>query len=207
MYHLSVGAEETLCYKMGFREDDKDLLQRSMLYTFLVGLCAHGFGILNLYICHDSLFDFYDSTLAHQHQIGLGRVLEPLYREITASGLLMPWSVGLLAFFWIGLAVFLVCKLFHLSGRMEVLLTAGIMTANISVTSILASYTPWLAADMFAMLLAVGGGVFMVRIYKATHEKDASTWGADSFWFDGNLPVLYCSDGCADYPAFPAGAC
>lgn len=193
--------------KMGFQEEDKILLQRSLLYTLLLGLCAHGFGILNLYICHDSLFDFYDSTLAHQHQIGLGRVLEPLYREMTASGLLMPWSIGLLSFFWIGFAVFLVCKLFHLSGRMEVFLTAGIMSVNISVTAILASYTPWLAADMFALLLAVGGGVFMVRLYGEACQKDTGVWGAGRFCLDIHLPVLCCGNSSADYTAFTSEAC
>lgn len=146
---------ESVFWKMGFRKKDKFLLQRSLLFTVLTGLCAHGFGILNLHVCHDALFDFYDGIAAHQHQIGLGRVLEPLYREMTASGLLMPWSVGLTAFVWIGLAVFLVCKLLELTSRAQCFLTAGIMTVNLSVTAVTASYTPWLSADMFAMFLAV----------------------------------------------------
>ncbi|MCI8521668.1 MAG: hypothetical protein HFI62_00515 [Lachnospiraceae bacterium] len=172
-----MGTWQNIGYKLGFQDADKALLQRSLTYTFLLGLCAHGFGILNLNICHDSLFDFYDSTLAHQHQIGLGRVLEPLYREMTASGLLMPWSIGLLAFCWLGLAVFLVCKLFHISGRMEIFLIAGIMTVNISVTAIFASYTPWLAADMLALLLASGGGYFWY-VYTVRHTPKMLVLGA-----------------------------
>lgn len=142
------------------RMEYRVLLQRSLLYTVLLGLAAHGFLLVNLCVSHDAVFDFYDALLAHQHQIGLGRVLEPLYREITASGLLMPWSLGLTAFFWLGLAVFLVCMLLHLSGKTEVFLTAGIMTVNISVTAVGAAYTPWLAADMFALLVAVASVYF-----------------------------------------------
>ncbi|MDE7247878.1 MAG: glucosyltransferase domain-containing protein [Lachnospiraceae bacterium] len=146
--------------KLGFWNEDRLLVKRSLLYTFLLGLFAHGFVLVNLSVSHDAVFDFYDALAAHQHQIGLGRILEPLYRELTASGLLMPWSTGIVAFFWLGIAVFLVCKLFHLSERMEILLTAAVMTVNISVTAIAASYTPWLAADMFALLLAVAGVYF-----------------------------------------------
>ena len=136
-----------------------------------MGFFAHGFVLVNISVSHDAVFDFYDALEAHQHQIGLGRILEPLYRELTASGLLMPWSLGIVAFFWLGIAVFLVCKLFHLSEKMEVLLTAGIMTVNISVTAIAAAYTPWLAADMFALFLAIAC-VYCWDLYaKQRHAK------------------------------------
>lgn len=144
--------------------EDQLLIKRSLLYTFLFGFFAHGFVLVNISVSHDAVFDFYDALSAHQHQIGLGRILEPLYRELTASGLLMPWSLGITAFFWLGIAVFLVCKLFGLSDRTEVLLTAGIMTVNISVTAIAAAYTPWLAADMFALMFAAAG-VYFWRFY------------------------------------------
>ncbi len=154
------GRDETLFSKWGFRNEDGLLLKRGMFYTFLLGFFAHGFLLVNLSASHDAVFNFYDAFAAHQHQIGLGRILEPLYRELTGSGLLMPWSLGILAFFWLGLSVFLVCRLFHFSDRTEILLTAGIMTVNISVTAVAAAYTPWLAADMFALLLATAGAYF-----------------------------------------------
>lgn len=162
--------------KLGFQNEDRLLVRRSLLYTFLLGLFAHGFLLVNLSISHDAVFDFYDAFEAHQHQIGLGRILEPLYRELTASGLLMPWSLGIVAFFWLGCAVFLVCKLFHLSKRMEVLLTAGIMAVNISVTAIAAAYTPWLAADMFALLLAASG-VYFWRLYAKQRQMKYLIYG------------------------------
>lgn len=158
----------TIFYTFGFSDQDKILLLRGLSCTFLLGLFAHGFALFNLSISHDAVFDFYDSFAAHQHQIGLGRVLEPLYRELTGSGLLMPWSVGLAALFWTGLAVVLVCKMFDISDWMEVFLTAGIMTVNISVTAVAASYMPWLAVDMFALLLAVTGA-YCWQMYVGSH--------------------------------------
>lgn len=163
--------------RLGFQEKDKPLFLRCMLYTFLLGLAAHGYLLVNLSISHDAVFDFYDEVLAHQHQIGLGRILEPVYREITGSGLLMPWSLGLTAFFWLGIAVFLVCRLLHLSGKTEIFLTAGIMTANISVTAVGAAYTPWLAADMFA-LLAAAAAVYFWQTYEHCQRKKWLVFGA-----------------------------
>lgn len=161
----------------GDRNEDILLAKRSLLYTFLLGLSAHGFLLVNISVSHDAVFDFYDTAKAHQHQIGLGRILEPACRELAASGLLMPWSLGILAFFWLGLAVFLVCKLFGLYDRTEVLLTAGIMTVNISVTAVAAAYTPWLAADMFALMLAAAG-VYCWRLYGERRQKEWLMLGA-----------------------------
>ncbi len=173
----------------GERIRNRLLMQRALLYTFLLGFFAHGFAFVNLSISHDALFDFYDTLAAHQHQIGLGRILEPLYRELTASGLLMPWSLGIVAFFWLGIAVVLVCKLFDFSDRIQVLLTAGIMTANISVTAVAAAYTPWLAADMFALLLAVAG-VYCWHIYVSRRQMKYLIFGM--FAIVGSLSIYQC---------------
>ena len=167
----------SIFHTFGFYDEDRKLLVRGMICTYLLGLFAHGFALFNLSISHDAVFDFYDSIEAHQHQIGLGRVLEPLYREATGSGLLMPWSVGMAAFFWIGLAVVLVCKMFGLFRWLEVLLTAGIMTVNISVTAVAASYMPWLAVDMFALFLAVMGA-YGWRMYAGSHRLRYLVTGA-----------------------------
>lgn len=179
----------TLFAKLGFREGDRLLLRRSMLWTFLLGFAAHGFMLVNLSVSHDAVFDFYDGLLAHQHQIGLGRILEPVYREITASGLLMPWTTGLAAFFWLGIAVFLVCRLLHLCKKTEIFLTAGIMTVNISVTAVGAAYTPWLAADMFALLMAVLS-VFFWQLYGSRREKKWLLFGVLSIFC--SLSVYQC---------------
>ena len=169
MSKVTEAGKEGLLSRFGFRYEDMPLLKRAMLYTFLFGFLAHGFMMTNLSISHDAVFNFYDELPAHQHQIELGRFMEPLYRELTGSCLLMPWSLGLVAFFWLGTAVFLVCRLFDLSGRWEVLLTAGIMTVNISVTATAAAYEPWLAADMFTLLMAVFG-VWCWRLYGKSHR-------------------------------------
>lgn len=173
---MEAGKEETIS-KSGVQKKDRILIKRSLLYTFLLGLFAHGFLLVNISVSHDAVFDFYDALEAHRHQIGLGRILEPVYRELTASGLLMPWSLGITAFFWLGIAVFLVCRLFDLTERTAVLLTAGIMTVNISVTAVAAAYTPWLAADMFALMLAAAGAFFW-QLYGERHQKKWLVFGA-----------------------------
>ncbi len=167
----------------GGRKERSLLVRRSLIFTFLLGFFAHGFMLTHISISHDALFDFYDALSAHQHQIELGRVLEPLYRSLTDSGLLMPWSQGIIAFFWLGLAVFCVCDMFDLSCPTEIFLTAGIMTVNISVTAVAAAYTPWLSADMFALLLAVAGA-YSWYLYGKDHSK--------KYLFSGMLSLI-CS--------------
>ena len=169
MNKMMKAGEKGLFSRFGFQYEDILLLKRGLLYTFLFGLLAHGFMLTNLSVSHDSVFNFYDAIQAHQHQIELGRFLEPLYRELTGSCLLMPWSLGLSAFFWLGIAVFLVCKLFDFFDRWEIVLTAGIMTVNISVTATAAAYAPWLAADMFTLMMAVFG-VWCWRLYCESHQ-------------------------------------
>lgn len=169
MSKVTETGKERLLSRFGFQHEDMPLLKRAMLYTFLFGFFAHGFMLTNLSISHDAVFNFYNELPAHLHQIELGRFLEPFYRELTGTRLLMPWSLGLVAFFWLGIAVFLVCRLFDLSDRWEVLLTAGIMTVNISVTATAATYAPWFAADMFALFMAVFG-VWCWRFYGRSHQ-------------------------------------
>ena len=174
MDRMAEAGKEEMISEWVDRNEESFLFKRSLFYTFLLGLFAHGFLLMNISVSHDALFDFYDASAAHQHQIGLGRILEPAYRELTATGLLMPWSMGIAAFFWLGIAVFLVCKLFGLSDRTEVLLTAGIMTVNISVA---ASYTPWFAADMFALMLAAAGAYFW-KLYAGRRQRKWLLFGA-----------------------------
>lgn len=169
MSKVTEAGKEGLLFRLGFQREDMPLLKRGMLYTFLFGFLAHGFMLTNLNISHDAVFNFYNELPAHLHQIELGRFLEPVYRELTGSCLLMPWSLGLAAFFWLGLAVFLTCKLLDLSDRWGVLLTAGIMTVNISVTATAAAYAPWFAADMFTLLMTVFG-VWCWRLYGKSHQ-------------------------------------
>ena len=176
----------------GGRKKKSHLIRWSLTFTFLLGFFAHGFLLTHISISHDALFDFYDALSAHQHQIELGRVLEPLYRKLTDSGLLMPWSQGIIAFFWLGLAVFFVCDMFDLSCLTEIFLTAGVMTVNISVTAVAAAYTPWLSADMFALLLAVAGA-YSWYLYGKAHLKKYLLFGMLSMLCSMSVYQCYLS--------------
>ncbi|MDD6628123.1 MAG: glucosyltransferase domain-containing protein [Lachnospiraceae bacterium] len=136
---------------------DNSMLKRALLYTYILGLMAHGFGLLNLNLSHDALYNFYSGISAHEWQISLGRVLEPVYREITASTTIMPWSMGIFAFLWIGLTVYLTCRMFQIDHSVAIFLLAGIMVVNCTVTALIATYLPWFGADAMALLLAVAG--------------------------------------------------
>lgn len=159
--------------KKNSRENATDsyMLRRALLYTYILGLLAHGFGLLNLNLSHDALYNFYSGIDAHEWQISLGRVLEPLYREITASTIVMPWSMGILAFLWIGLSVYLICRIFQVSHSAAIFLLSGIMVANCTVTALIATYLPWFGADAMALLLAVLGAYCWCMWTKKQNDK------------------------------------
>ena len=133
---------------------DKELLKRSFLYTYVIGLIAHGYGLLNLIISHDSLNDIYIAS--HQHKISIGRIWFPAYITATHGKLVLPWWAGMLGFCWIALTVYLICRMFEVKESWMVLMISGIFTVNPTVISLVATFLNDLDADMFALLLAVG---------------------------------------------------
>lgn len=79
----------------------------------------------------------------------------PLYKAVFRTDLTLPWIAGLLSLVWIGLAVFLVIRMFRVESRNLIFLIAGIFTVNITVSATAATYMHDYDGDMFAMLCAV----------------------------------------------------
>lgn len=145
-----------------------DSIKWSFIFTFILGLAAHAFQFLNMNASHDFAIEIFSNRERHHYQIALGRVLEPFYKKFTGSDTSMPWTAGCIAIVWIALAVFLTCKMLHLNKKHEIFIVSGIFVTNQTVLCIVATYIPWLGADMFAMLCAVAAA-FIWRI--ATENK------------------------------------
>lgn len=67
----------------------------------------------------------------------------------------MPWLIGVLSLFWIGISVFLVSQIFRINSKKTDFLTAGIFTVNISLSATVATYIHDLDCYMFSLLCAV----------------------------------------------------
>lgn len=136
-------------------EKHKKQLYLSLAATFIWGLFAHGFAFSSNNVTHDSLREFHSEILGNEIKMGSGRVLTPIYRDLFGSDVTLPWFMGLLALLWIGLAVFLIVRLFRVESPALVCLIAGVCATNLAVSSTIATYVHDLDSYMFSMLCAV----------------------------------------------------
>lgn len=129
-------------------------LQICVLATLLFGLLAHGFGLTNLLLSHDSLHEFY-WTASRDWKFTLGRFMEPILRFAMGELITLPWLAGLTGLLAVGLSVHLLSKLFGLNRVWENLLLAGLCVTGTTVTALIATYIHDFAGDMAALLLSV----------------------------------------------------
>lgn len=129
-------------------------LKVCMLATLLLGLLAHGLGLTNLLISHDSLHEFY-WTASRDWKFTLGRFMEPILRFLMGELITLPWLAGLTGLLAVGLSVHLLSKMFGLNRVWENILLAGVCVTNTTVTALIATYIHDFAGDMTALLLSV----------------------------------------------------
>ena len=132
---------------------DKLRLKKCMLYTFVWGIIAHAYGFLNFTISYDSLKAFYSGTWEIEWKISLGRVFVPLYRLLTRGILTMPWLIGLLSLFWLGISAYFIADMLHISSSVSLIAATGILTTNKIVAALTASFLHDMDVDMFALFM------------------------------------------------------
>lgn len=136
-------------------ERNKKWMYFAIIATFVWGFVTHGYSFVDNNFSHDSLNEFHGAIWGNHLKMGSGRVFVPIYRDLFRGDLTMPWLIGILALLWIGLAVFLTIRIFSIENKLLIVLTAGIFTANISVSATAATYIHDLDCNMFSMLCAV----------------------------------------------------
>lgn len=133
----------------------KQTLIRALLFTFGIGLIAHGYAFLNFQPSHDSLFEMFSDR--GSWKIALGRYLKPAYDALFGYFASVPWTTGLAALFWMALTAFLLCELLDIRRSWQIAVICGILTTHISIIAMVATYIHDLGADMLALLLAMLG--------------------------------------------------
>lgn len=123
--------------------------------VFVWGMLAHSYGLLNLTISHDSLCEFFLSMGDAMHKVELGRFMVPIYQLVFHGRVTLPWLNGLLSLCWLSISTLMIIHLFSITEKIQIILIAGILTVNITVTALTATYIHDLDADMFAVMLAV----------------------------------------------------
>ena len=133
----------------------KKQLSFSMAATFFWGLLAHAYRFFNGNFSHDSLNELHAAIYGNNLRLVSGRYFVPLYRDLLRSDVTLPWLIGALSLIWIGLAVFLVSRIFRMENKKLVFLTAGIFAVNITVSATAATYIHDLDCFMLSLLCAV----------------------------------------------------
>ncbi len=136
-----------------------------LISTFIWGLVAHAYIFLHSSFSHDSLNEFNADVFGNKWKIRLGRVFVPAYHTLTRGDLALPWLVGLLSLLYVGLAVFLVIKIFAVKSKFITVLVSGIFIANLAFTATAATYITDLDCNMLGMLFSVLA-VYLWKKYK-----------------------------------------
>ena len=149
---------------------DKNILRDSFIFTFILGLIAHGYCFLNLLVSHDSLNDFY--VYDQWERANFGRIFYSIYISLTRGRIVLPWLIGMLALCWISAAVYLIAKMFEVKKSGLILLISGICVTNPTVYALAATYIHDLDADMLAMMISVASVYMWYYSIKAQEKKE-----------------------------------
>lgn len=139
----------------------KQRMLYAMLGAVLFSLAAHGYAYFGFAPLHDAVnyIDYHSGAW----EVSLGRFLEPLYGAIRGK-YTMPWLSGMLSMLYTGVAAFFISDLLEIKNRWLVMMIAGFLTANATMTDAVLEYASF--ADMYALalMLASIGAYMIIRV-------------------------------------------
>ncbi|MCD7830467.1 MAG: glucosyltransferase domain-containing protein [Clostridiales bacterium] len=135
--------------------------------TFVFSMAANAFAYLNFYPQHDAVN--HALSFASTWEVQLGRFLLPLFGKIRGN-ITVPWVIGLLSMLFIGTAVYLVTDILKIDNPALIVLSAGFLSANITVTEMSSVFLFVEDAYLLSMLLACLG-VWIISSDKATPPR------------------------------------
>lgn len=143
-------------------QKNKGLFLKCLIWSFASGLFAHAYMYFNNSMTHDSVSEFAGS---HVWKMQIGRIFVPFYQTYIRGSMIVPFFIGVLTLLYIGVAVFLIAKLFSAKSNLLIALISGVMAANITVIATTATFIGDLDCNMLGMLCAVIA-VFCWRKFK-----------------------------------------
>lgn len=131
----------------------KEQFKFSMIATFVMVFCVHGYRILNLLNSHDSMNIVQDDVY---WQRSLGRFMQTAVMVLRGS-ICAPWVIGLCAAVFMGLSVFIMSIILRIRERIILFMLAGVMVGNVIITSSYAAYLSWVDVYAIALFLSLLG--------------------------------------------------
>jgi len=124
------------------------------LATAAFSLVANAFAYFNLTPHHDAINHALD--FAGNWEISLGRFLLPVWGKMI-SDITIPWFTGLLSILFLSLAVWLCTEILNIRSKAGIILTAGFLSVNYSITELCGTFGYVLGAYTFALMLLCAG--------------------------------------------------
>lgn len=128
------------------------------LATAAFSIAANAFAYLNLTPQHDSINHIFH--FAGKLEISTGRFLLPIWGYLMGD-VTIPWFTGLLSILFLSLAVWLCTEILNIRSKAGIILTAGFLSVNYSITELCGTFGYVLGAYTFALML-VCAGVWLV---------------------------------------------
>ena len=113
-------------------------------------LAANAFAYFNLTPHHDAINNFLH--FAGDWEITLGRFLLPIWGSLFKR-LYMPWFDGMLSILFLSISVWLCTEILNIRSKTGIILTAGFLSINYSITELCASFEYVLSAYTFSIML------------------------------------------------------
>lgn len=140
------------------REENRSLIEKDKFFyafvcTIVWGIISHGYCYFNITFSHDSLGIYQDADYA----TSLGRFVQMIYLEKVRGNLFPPFLTGLLSLIFLGCANSIVLHLLELKNKVLVCITCGILTTNVTITLLNATYIHFADIYMLALFFSVIG--------------------------------------------------
>ena len=161
--------DELLKNVIGIKYVDIKKLKLSFFFTYFLGFLAHGFSFFNLQLSHDCLAEF---MLSYNWKIRLGRYLKPIYDIFFGKFISLPWINGLMLLFWLSLSAYLVVEMFNIQRKSHIAIICGIMSTNITVIALNATYLHDACANMFCLFITILGVYFWSKLFEAKNNRN-----------------------------------
>ena len=120
-------------------------------------MLAHGFAMFNFQISHDSIHEIVSTAQTYTWKIQLGRFLKPVYDTLFGKFPTIPLGNGFIALIWLAFAGYLVADMLKLQKKRHIAIVCGILTTNLTVIALSATYTEDYGSNMLAVLFACFG--------------------------------------------------
>lgn len=128
-----------------------DFLKDNRIIVFVCTLfwqiVCHGYRFTQLCFSHDSLMVVKND---YTWQISLGRFIQPVV-EIARGDINTPFLIMCIAAMWLMLAVYFMIRLLNINDYFGIFMVSGLMTCNVTLALVHATYIAW--SDLFALAL------------------------------------------------------